>query len=31
MNEGKFNLIDMSVNGEGEWKKWNNGTMLFPR
>jgi hypothetical protein len=20
----KFNIIDMSVNGDGEWKKWNN-------
>ena len=26
--KGKFNVIDMSVNGEGEWKKWDNGTGL---
>eukprot|EP00041_Stephanoeca_diplocostata_P034371 m.1169532 g.1169532 ORF g.1169532 m.1169532 type:complete len:497 (+) comp24509_c1_seq11:1832-3322(+) len=24
--KGKFNVIDMSVNGEGEWKKWNNAS-----
>lgn len=24
--EGKFNVIDMSTNGEGEWKKWNNAS-----
>ena len=24
--DGKFNIIDMSVNGEGEWKKWNNAS-----
>eukprot|EP00040_Diaphanoeca_grandis_P011341 m.58045 g.58045 ORF g.58045 m.58045 type:complete len:883 (+) comp22488_c0_seq2:20-2668(+) len=23
---GKFNVIDMSTNGEGEWKKWNNAS-----
>ena len=23
---GKFNVIDMSVNGDGEWKKWNNAS-----
>lgn len=27
--KGKFNVIDMSVNGEGEWKKWDNGTGLW--
>merc|ERR1712166_1184199 len=27
--KGKFNLIDMSVNGDGEWKKWDNGTGLW--
>jgi hypothetical protein len=24
--KGKFNVIDMSVNGDGEWKKWNNAS-----
>eukprot|EP00658_Telonema_sp_P-2_P047919 TRINITY_DN3647_c0_g1_i2.p1 TRINITY_DN3647_c0_g1~~TRINITY_DN3647_c0_g1_i2.p1 ORF type:complete len:691 (+),score=111.68 TRINITY_DN3647_c0_g1_i2:158-2230(+) len=23
---GKFNVIDMSVNGDGEWKKWDNSS-----
>eukprot|EP00656_Telonema_subtile_P046113 TRINITY_DN5245_c0_g1_i1.p1 TRINITY_DN5245_c0_g1~~TRINITY_DN5245_c0_g1_i1.p1 ORF type:complete len:881 (+),score=212.00 TRINITY_DN5245_c0_g1_i1:28-2643(+) len=23
---GKFNVIDMSVNGDGEWKKWSNSS-----
>eukprot|EP00943_MAST-04B_sp_MAST-4B-sp1_P003537 g3537.t1 len=23
---GKFNVIDMSVNGDGEWKMWNNAS-----
>ena len=27
--QGKFNIIDMSVNGEGEWKKWDNGETCF--
>lgn len=22
--KGKFSIIDMSTNGEGEWLKWNN-------
>lgn len=24
--KGKFNVIDMSVNGDGEWKMWNNAS-----
>eukprot|EP00756_Hemistasia_phaeocysticola_P064325 Hpha_TRINITY_DN7710_c0_g1::TRINITY_DN7710_c0_g1_i1::g.85521::m.85521/K01205/NAGLU; alpha-N-acetylglucosaminidase len=24
--QGKFNVIDMSTDGSGEWKKWNNST-----
>jgi alpha-N-acetylglucosaminidase len=24
--KGKFNVIDMSVNGKGEWKMWNNAS-----
>lgn len=27
--KGKFNIVDMSVNGDGEWKKWKNGTGLW--
>jgi len=26
--EGKFVVIDMSVNGEGEWKKWKNAAFF---
>lgn len=25
---GKFSVIDMSVNGEGEWHKWNNASFF---
>lgn len=27
--KGKFNVIDMSVDGDGEWKKWDNGKGLW--
>ena len=27
---GKFNVIDMSVSGDGEWKKWNNARHTPP-
>ena len=26
--KGKFVVIDMSVNGEGEWKKWSNSSFF---
>jgi hypothetical protein len=25
---GKFSVVDMSTNGEGEWKKWNNASFF---
>jgi alpha-N-acetylglucosaminidase len=28
---GKFNVIDMSVNGKGEWRKWDNASFWGAR